>query len=183
MTAALGSGTARVRRTLKGIYLGTAALGALAFVGIEVLVLYQLGGQFLPYIPRSADEFAGYCMAASAFLALAYTLDANEHIRVTLVSDRVGPVTRRIIDRVAVSIAVVLAAFLGWHVTKMAWQTWLFDERSAGQIPLPLWIPQAAMAVGAIVFVVAVIQRAVRVWRGGGIELPMQGEGGHRADR
>jgi TRAP-type C4-dicarboxylate transport system permease small subunit len=183
MAAAQGSGTARVHRILQDIYMGTAVLGALAFVGIEVLVLYQLGGQFLLYIPRSADEFAGYCMAASAFLSLAYTLNANEHIRVTLISERLGPVTRGIVDRVAISIAVVLAAFLGWHVTKMAWQTWLFDERSAGQIPLPLWIPQAAMAVGAVAFVVAVAQRAVRVWRGGSIELPMQGEGGHRADR
>lgn len=183
MTAAHGSRTASVCRILNGFYLGTAVLGALTFVGIEVLVLYQLGGQFLPYIPRSADEFAGYCMAASAFLALAYTLNANEHIRVTLISDRVGAVTRRIIDRIAVSIAVVLAAFLGWHVTKMAWQTWLFDERSAGQIALPLWIPQAAMAAGAIVFVVAVTQRALRVWGGGSVELPLQDGGNHRADR
>ncbi|MBN9460007.1 MAG: TRAP transporter small permease [Burkholderiales bacterium] len=172
-----------MRRALRAVYLASAALGALAFVGIEALVLYQLGGQFLPYIPRSADEFAGYCMAASAFLALAYTLEANEHIRVTLVSERVGPVARRAMDRIAVAIALALVAFLAWHVTAMAWQTWQFDERSGGLIALPLWIPQAAMAVGALVFLVAVTERVFRVWRGGSVDLPMQEGGEHRADR
>lgn len=168
---------------LNRIYLGGAVAAALAFVGIEVLVLYQLGGQFLPYIPRSADEFAGYCMAASAFLSLAYTFNANEHIRVTLVSDRLGPLGRRLLDLAAVSITVPLTAYLAWHFSKMSWVTWQLDERSAGLIALPLWIPQAAMAIGAVLFFVAVVQRALRVWGGGGIELPMQDGGEHRADR
>lgn len=168
---------------LNRIYLGSALLGALAFVAIEALVLYQLGGQVLPYIPRSADEFAGYCMAASAFLALAYTFNSNEHIRVTLVSDRLGPAGQRLLDLVAVSLSALLTAFLAWYITKMAWVTWQLDERSAGLIALPLWIPQAAMAVGAIVFFIAVVQRALRVWGGGSIELPLDSGGELRADR
>lgn len=172
-----------MQRLLDRIYLASAILGAIAFVGIEAFVLYQLGGQFLPYIPRSADEFAGYCMGASAFLALAYTFNANEHIRVTLLNDRLGPSGRRLLSRVAVSITVPLAAFLAWHVTKMAWQTWQFDERSAGLIALPLWIPQAAMSLGAVVFLIAVVQRAMRVLRGGSIELPTEAGAELRADR
>ena len=182
MTAASNRRTA-AQRMLESIYLASAVLGALAFVAIEVFVLYQLGGVFLPYIPRSADEFAGYCMAASAFLALAYTFNANEHIRVTLVTDRLGPAARQVIDRLAVSCAVGLSAFLAWHMSKMAWQTWQFDERSAGLIALPLWIPQAAMAFGAVVFFIAVTQRALRVWRGGSVDLPMETGGELRADR
>lgn len=172
-----------VRRTLNALYRTSAIAGALAFVGIEVLILYQLGGQFFDYIPRSADEFAGYCMAASAFLALAYTFNSNEHIRVTLISDRLAPGRRRLLDLCTVTCTVALTGFLAWYITGMAWQTWQIEERSAGLIALPLWIPQAAMALGAVVFLVAVVERAMRVWRGGSIELPMEDGGELRADR
>lgn len=172
-----------MNRLLDRAYLITAVLGALFFVGIELLILYQLGGQFLPYIPRSADEFAGYCMVASAFLALAYAFNSNEHIRVTVVIERLSPSGRRVASRIAVTLAMLLAGYLAWHVTKLAWQSWEFDERSAGLIALPMWLPQSAMALGAVMFFIAVTQRAFHVWRGGQIEFGPGAGDGHRADR
>lgn len=161
----------------------TALLGAISFVAVEAMVLYQLGGQFLPYIPRAADEFAGYFMGASAFLALAYTFAADEHIRVTLVLDRVGTEARRMLERLAVTLAVALAAYLAWHVSKLAWQSWQLDERSSGLIALPMCIPQAAMALGAVTFFLAIAERAWRIWQGQSMHLaPGSGEV-LRADR
>lgn len=151
---------------LRRIVMAAALMGAVCFVGVEVMVLYQLGGQFLPYIPRSADEFAGYLMGASAFLALADTFVANEHIRVTLVLDRVRAPVRRVLERFAITIAAALSVYLAWHVTKLAWQSWQLDERSSGLIALPMWIPQAAMAFGAIAFFLAIAERAWRIWKG-----------------
>lgn len=161
----------------------TALLGAISFVGIEVMVLYQLGGQFLPYIPRAADEFAGYFMGASAFLALAHTFVADEHIRVTLVMDRVTAGARRVLERVAVLLAVALSAYLAWHVSKLAWQSWQLDERSSGLIALPMWIPQAAMAIGAVTFFLTVAERARRVWQGESVRIELQPGEVLRADR
>ena len=52
----------------------TRAASAACFVAVALFILYQLGGQVFPYVPRSADEFAGYCMGAAAFLGLADAL-------------------------------------------------------------------------------------------------------------
>jgi TRAP-type C4-dicarboxylate transport system permease small subunit len=172
-----------VRRFLDGLYLASAVLGALCFVGVLLWILYQLGGQFFPYIPRSADEFAGYCMAASAFLALAYTFNANEHIRVTLVVDRLHHRLRHRVACLAILLALLLSVYLAWHMTKLTWLSWQLDERSAGLIALPLWIPQSAMAFGAVVFVMAVLERAISVWGGGPIESVSTQEEVIRADR
>lgn len=155
-----------MRALLHTLVAAAAALGAVCFVGVELMILYQLGGQFLPYIPRSADEFAGYFMGMSAFLALAYTFTAGEHIRVTLLVERIAPAPRRAIERLAVTLAAAMAAYLAYYFAKLAWQSWQFDERSSGLIALPMWIPQAAMAFGAIVFFLAVTDRAWRVWHG-----------------
>jgi TRAP-type C4-dicarboxylate transport system permease small subunit len=168
---------------LQGLVAVTAVLGAISFVAVEAMVLYQLGGQFLPYIPRAADEFAGYFMGASAFLALAHTFVAGEHIRVTLVLDRVNSQTRRVLERIAVLVAVALSAYLAWHVCKLAWQSWQLDERSSGLIALPMWIPQAAMALGAVAFFLAVAERAWRVWQGESVRIEPETGEVLRADR
>ena len=172
-----------VRRVLDVLYLTSAVLGVICFVGVLAWILYQLGGQFFPYIPRSADEFAGYCMAASAFLALAHTFNANEHIRVTLVVDRLHHRLRHRVACLAILLALLLSAYLAWHMAKLAWLSLQLDERSSGLIALPLWIPQCAMAFGSWVFVIAVLERAISVWDGGSIESVTAQEEVIRADR
>lgn len=172
-----------VRRLLDGLYLVSAMLGAICFVAVFAWILYQLGGQFFPYIPRSADEFAGYCMAASAFLALAYTFNANEHIRVTLLVDRLNHSLRHRIACLAIFLALMLTVYLAWHMSKLVWLSWQLDDRSAGLIALPLWIPQLAMAFGTIVFAIAVLERAVLVWAGGPMESVSAQKEVLRADR
>jgi len=172
-----------MRALLRGLVGTSAVLGAVCFVGVEVMILYQLGGQFLPYIPRSADEFAGYFMGTSAFLALAYTFVAGEHIRVTVLIERVKPASRRVLERVAVTLATAMAAYLAYYIVKLAWQSWQFDERSSGLIALPMWIPQAAMAYGAVTFLLAVMDRAWRVWHGEPMAIEPTAEEVLRGDR
>jgi hypothetical protein len=55
---------------------------------------------------------------------------------------------------------------VAWYITRLAWDSWVMDERSSGLIALPMWIPQAAMAWGAIAFVVAMVELAVRMRAG-----------------
>lgn len=144
----------------------TVALAGLCFVAVAGLVTYQLGGQALPYVPRSADEFAGYCMGASAFLGLADALRSGEHIRVTLVTSRLGPGARRASEWLALAIGLALSAWMAWYMVRMAWVSWSLDDRSSGLIALPMWIPQAAIAWGAVAFVVALLEQAAKMRSG-----------------
>lgn len=170
------------RTWLRRLYAACAALGGVLFVGIAGFILYQLGSEVFDYIPRSADEFAGYCMAGSAFLALAYTFDSNEHIRVTLIANALQGPARRALDVFAMLLSSALAAYLGWYMSKMAWQSWQLNEASQGLIALPLWIPQSTMALGAVVFFIAVAEKALLVLAGEPIDA-VQAETDIRADR
>jgi TRAP-type C4-dicarboxylate transport system permease small subunit len=173
------TGSAAARIWLRRLYGACAALGGLLFVGVAGFILYQLGSEVFDYIPRSADEFAGYCMAGSAFLALAYTFNAGEHIRVTLIAHRLRG---RSLDIFAMLVSLGLAAYLAWYMVKMAWVSWQLDETTQGLIALPLWIPQSAMALGAAVFFVAVAEKSLRVVTGEEIDSA-ESEGTARADR
>ncbi|MFZ5510902.1 MAG: TRAP transporter small permease [Pseudomonadota bacterium] len=172
-----------VHRWLRRLYLGCAVLGGILFVGIAVVNLYQVGGAVFGYIPTSTDEFAGYCMAASAFLALAYVLDSNEHLRVTLVVHRLQGGMRRFVDGLAMILSSLLAGYLAWYMTKLAWVSWQLKETSQGLIAVPLWLPQGAMALGAVVFFVAVCEKAFRVAALREPVDPVGHEGEFHADR
>jgi TRAP-type C4-dicarboxylate transport system permease small subunit len=154
-----------MRTLIDAIYRGTAALGAACFVGVLALILYQLGGQLLPYTPRAADEFAGYCMGASAFLALADTLRSGNHVRVKLLIDLLSPGPRRTITWFSWAASTALAGWVAYYFTRMTWISVELDERSTGLIALPMWIPQSAMSWGAIVFTLALLDLGISAWQ------------------
>jgi hypothetical protein len=43
------------------------------------------------------------------------------------------------------------------------YESWLFGDRGQGLLPLPLWIPQAPVALGALVLSIALIDEWIRV--------------------
>jgi TRAP-type C4-dicarboxylate transport system permease small subunit len=154
-----------MRTLIDAIYRSTAALGAACFVAILVLILYQLGGQFLPYTPRAADEFAGYCMGAAAFLALADTLQSGNHVRVRLLIDLLSQGPRRLVAWLSWAASTALAGWVAWYFTRMTWISIELEELSTGLIAFPMWIPQSAMSWGAIVFTIALLDLGISAWR------------------
>ena len=74
-----------MRRALDTLFDAAAYLAAFFMVGTLAMVLGGIIDRYLNLGWRGTDMYAGYCMAASAFLALAHTLKRGEHIRVTLV--------------------------------------------------------------------------------------------------
>lgn len=143
--------------------------GALAAVGMIVTLVMVAAGIFTRpfgiYLPGTED-YAGYAMAACGFLALAYTFKHGEHIRVSLVIERLGPRLRRMAEWLAHAAGTAVAGALAWYAVELAWQSHAFEEISQGIDATPLWIPQLAMAVGAIVLLVALLDDFIQVCLG-----------------
>ena len=154
-----------LRRTLDAIYLASGALSGICLVGIAVTIVAQVVGRELGFVVDST-ETAGFCLAASTFLGLAYAFRRGAHIRVTLLIGRAPAGPRRWVELwcVAFSIAAV-AYFLYWAVD-FVWFSWKFNEISPGLMAIPLWIPRSAMALGAAVFLIALVDEFVSILRG-----------------
>src|SRR6266704_2860858 len=73
-----------MRRALDLLYKGSGFLAGFFLVAIAVLSAAQIAARELGFAAYSYDDFAGFCLAASSFLGLAYTFRENEHIRMTL---------------------------------------------------------------------------------------------------
>ena len=150
-----------MRKTLDALYTGAAWLAALFMIGVLVMVLLSmLGRMFQFYIPGT-DAYAGYAMAGAGFLALAHTLKSGEHIRVTLVIDKLTGGARRGLELWSLSVAVLLAGLLAVYAWRLAWQSHQFHDISTAADATPLWIPQVLMGLGTTVLLIAFLDEWV----------------------
>ena len=126
-------------------------------VGILAMVLASVVGRLVGFNLRGSDAYAGYCMAAASFLALAHTLKRGEHIRVTLFLERFDGRFKRPLDLWCHAAGTFFCAILAFYSARLAWQSNAFNDVSQGSDATPLWIPQLAMALGALVLLVAMV--------------------------
>jgi TRAP-type C4-dicarboxylate transport system permease small subunit len=150
-----------MRRALDTLYDAAGYLAALFLAGTLAMVLLGIAGRLLDFHVPGTDSYAGYCMAASGFLALAHTLKRGEHIRVSLVLEHVSADARRALERIALVIATLIAALFAYYSIRLAFQSWQFNDVSTGNDATPLWIPQIAMATGMSILAIAFVDELV----------------------
>jgi TRAP-type C4-dicarboxylate transport system permease small subunit len=154
-----------LRKVLDFPYDAAGYLAAFFMVGVLAMVLASVVGRIAGFNLRGSDAYAGYCMAAASFLALAHTLKRGEHIRVMLFLERFGARLRRPLDLWSHVAGTFFCAVLAFYSVRLVWQSHVYNDVSQGNDATPLWIPQLAMALGAIVLLIAMIDDLVRLLR------------------
>jgi TRAP-type C4-dicarboxylate transport system permease small subunit len=168
-----------MRLILDKLYSAALWLSAGCLAAIAVLIGAQLGGRLIdgglrlagiePFgiVILSLAEFSGSLLAAASFLALAGTLKAGAHIRITMLLQALPPRARHALELWAFGASTLLSAYIAWQVMKFAWVSYQFAEVSPGVVRFPLALPQAAMAAGAVILTVALIDEFLTVLRKG----------------
>lgn len=150
-----------MRAFLNFLYRSAGVLAAVGMVTTLVMVSAGIVTRPLGIYLRGTDDYAGYAMAACGFLALAYTFKHGEHIRVTLLIDRLPAAVSRVLTWVSLAVATGVVATLAWYSVRLAWQSHAFGDVSQGVDATPLWLPQLSLAVGAVVFLIALLDDLV----------------------
>ncbi|SDU27349.1 TRAP transporter small permease [Stappia sp. ES.058] len=156
---ALGRG---LRRFLDGLYLLGGALAALSLVTILAIIMGQMVARWTGLTFPGATSYAGYAMAAASFFAFAHALNHGAHIRVSILLNALGT-RRRWLEIWCFAIGTALAWFVARYAIKATYWSWKFNDLSQGQDATPLWIPQTAMAIGAVLLAIAMTDHFVRV--------------------
>ena len=155
---------------LAPLYRASLWLAALFMIALLATILVSILGRQFDFYLRGIDSYAGYCMAAASFLALAGTLVKGDHIRVTLVIGRFGGTARRALELFCLAMAVAISGAFAFYSVKMAWWSYKFNDISTANDATPLWIPQIGMALGTTIFCIAFIEELVLVLRGKPVE-------------
>jgi len=152
-----------LRRSLDTLYRACTALAGFFLVLTALFVVAQIAGRATGVAIRSSDDFAGYCMAAMIFLALPITLRAGRHVRVSLLLDSVPAAYKGALEGWCLLGAAILIGYFGWSTAEMTWDSYRFNEVSAGLLPTPLWIPQSGITLGLLVFCISLIDELARL--------------------
>lgn len=140
-----------MRKSLDRLYLSAGVIAGICLLLMGLLILLQIVARWFGVVIPSTEDFSGFLLAAASFLALAYTLRSGGHIRVNLlISHLLGP----------------LRTVLEGSVLLLVIESYQFEELSQGYIPVPIWIPQAPMALGLVILEIALLDELVQLLRG-----------------
>lgn len=140
---------------VKNFYKFLLLLACLSMVSAFLVIMLGVAAREFQWDIPGLDAYAGYAIAATLFLALPETLRHGDHIRVTMVLQKLPPRVGVLFEYWCLGAASVLSAYFAWYACHMVWGSYSFHDVSAGADATPLWIPQIAMALGSVGFAVA----------------------------
>ncbi len=152
----------KLRRVLDAVYFASGVVAALFMVLILAIIVWQMAARWFGFQAPGSTAYAGYCMAASSFFALAYALNHGAHIRVGLLLTHLGR-WRRWGEGWCLAVGGGLASYFAVYAVKGVYWSWKLNDISQGQDATPIWIPQLAMAFGTILVAVALWDNLVRL--------------------
>lgn len=168
-----------MRVILDRLYAAALWLSAASFALIATLVLIQVLGRLTDRIARaigapppgitipSLAEIGGFLFLGGVFLGLAGTFAAGGHVRVTLLTRSLPEGVSRWLGALVAAAAAGLAAFSAWSSWLQFLDSIKFNSVSFGMVKVPLAIPQGVMTLGLILLLIALIDAAVTLAKGG----------------
>ncbi len=151
-----------LRRCLDSLYTASGVLAALALVAMLVLIVLQMMARWTGEVFPGAPDYAGYAMAAGSFLAFASALQHGSHIRVSMLLNALPPRLRRWLDIWCYAIGALIMWYFVFYAQRFVYWSYRFNDISQGQDRTPLWIPQSAMLLGAIILAIALSDHCIQ---------------------
>ncbi|RZN11869.1 TRAP transporter small permease [Bradyrhizobium genosp. SA-3] len=104
------------------------------------------------------DEIGGYLLVATTFLSMSVAEAHGAFHRVELVQARLGQSARLASQIIFDLMSLVASAFITWQLTRLVMNSWRSEDVAPTPLQTPLWIPQAAMAIGMFLLCLALVR-------------------------
>lgn len=150
-----------MKSALLAFYRLLGLLAMLAMIAALLTVALGVLAREAAWDIQGLDAYAGYAIAAALFLALPITFQRGEHIRVTLLMDKVPARWREGLQVWSLVAGSVLSAMLAWYAARLVWVSWTTHDVSPAMDAAPMWIPQLSMALGCFGMAVACLDALV----------------------
>lgn len=136
------------------------ALLVMMLIGAADVILENVFNQPLPGTLEATEAL----MAIVVFLALARTQQAGGHIRVDLITRRLGENGRRRSARLGHGFSMLFYGLLAWQGGLYAWQSIAVKEYESGIISFPVYPAKAIMALGLAIMAIHCLRNVI-AWR------------------
>lgn len=143
---------------MRWLYMASAAvIGILMFMTVSDVVRRAVTGKSLV----GAVEVTEFLMVAIAFLAFAYTEVQDQHVKVTVLTDRLQGKRRAAIKLFTLLLGAALVGLILWQGTWDALQAWQIGQYKfgPGTVRLYTWPARFAVPFGSFWLLVALMIR------------------------
>jgi TRAP-type C4-dicarboxylate transport system permease small subunit len=151
----------KIDNYLRILYRLSGYIAAVFLILVATFILTGIASRIFGFYIRGLAEYSGYSMAASSFLALAYTFGEKGHIRITLFLEKSKEKIRKLLELWCLFIASFFSGFLSYYFIKMLIISIQFGERSEGADEIYIWIPQLSVAIGSTIFFICILHNFI----------------------
>ena len=137
----------------KWLSIAGAILAAIVFLAMTLLTLSEV--VLRTTAGRStliASEYSGYALSAMIYLSLGFTFSEGAHIRITFLNDAVPKTAHRWLEVILLTLATFVMSIASIAVWQMVVTTRQRGTVAYTPAETPLYIPQAIMLLGLIIF-------------------------------
>lgn len=114
---------------------------------------------------RGLIEIAELMVVIVIFLGLAQAEFSESHVRVTLITDRLGPRVASAVRGGALILTALFLAWMSWMLLDRAIDSFLIDEFRIGLLRFPLWPSRALAAIGVATLTLSTVVKGVELIR------------------
>jgi len=130
-----------------------ALIVTLVVVGLDIVTRWLFNFSF-----EISDELGGYLLAAITFLSLPVCQISDSFHHVELVQSRLSPFARAVSHVIFDLLSLAFCALLLWQLVRFELSSFRFANRAPTYLATPLWLPQAAMMLGAAALCFSVLR-------------------------
>lgn len=128
--------------------------------GMFVLMLMEVClRSFLSTSLGGSDALAAYLLVATTFLGFSAAIRRDAVFRFETLTAALPAAVARTVDRLLELLALAAALLVTYFLCSLVFDSWRRGIVTTGQVEIPLWIPQAPMALGMFLVAVAIAER------------------------
>jgi TRAP-type C4-dicarboxylate transport system permease small subunit len=146
-----------MQNLLNRFYQTLMALACVSMLAAFGSIMLGVAAREMRWDIQGLDAYAGYSIAAALFLALPSTLRQGDHIRVTLLMQKLSSKVQNVLEHFCLLLASSITGYVAWYACRLVWVSYITHDVSPGADASPLWIPQLTMALGCMGFFISFI--------------------------
>jgi TRAP-type C4-dicarboxylate transport system permease small subunit len=154
--------TGKIDRLLDGIIKFFGVIAGILFMMMALIVTYNVVMRyFVARPPVWAVETTEYIMVYATFLAAAWVLSVDGHVKIDILVMRLSPGRRHILNIVVSFLGFVACAILGWFAVKSTYNLYTREVIMMKMMPWPKWILIAPIPLGILLTLIQFIRNLV----------------------
>jgi TRAP-type C4-dicarboxylate transport system permease small subunit len=159
-------------RFIEKIQIGAEKLAWIFFMGTVAAIFGLFMLIFMDMTLRTAVscsieggiEISEYILIAIGFLGLGYAQLTGSHVNVDIISLKLSPTIRRIINILILLVLIIFFITMGHQIGEEAYISWINKEYRAGTtLLIPTWPPKFIAFLGTYVLVLSLLVQLSRI--------------------